>query len=371
MLSGHQAHTLTCEFYIVIPRHDTLHHSTTAWDLLKSLQVVQLVQQLAMAWKKNCVIHEKDNVIKELCDKIALLSDKITLLEHIAKLKESSKSDNMKTQGHGKWFPASDRIHIPFLLWQIPPRSPCQFEAKLPRIGLPQVPLQKPSNIAEQHSTEAGRESQQLRKTAGVRGKTPRKPHPGTRPDRESNLGPLGSELDSLTPQPQRWTWFAQTEAQFASDGLSSSAVDRSWRDLSSSAVDRSWRDLSSSTVNCLRRSVVRDTVNSSKHQWRPVTAVNGCPTNGSCLFTVDRNSKHRFLVDNGSVTHPHLVPDPSSLPLTVSKSLRKCMVSVTLTPRLVSERFVWPIVSEIVIPGIEFTKSTSKPKSPDMSQPH
>ncbi|KAJ4441859.1 hypothetical protein ANN_11719 [Periplaneta americana] len=33
---------------------------------------------------------------------------------------------------------------------------------------------------------------------------------------------------------------------------------------LSSSAVDRSWRDLSSSTVNCLWRSVVRDTVNSS-----------------------------------------------------------------------------------------------------------
>ncbi|KAJ4431557.1 hypothetical protein ANN_20156 [Periplaneta americana] len=29
-----------------------------------------------------------------------------------------------------------------------------------------------------------------------------------------------------------------------ASEGLSSSAVDRSWRDLSSSAVDRSWRDL-------------------------------------------------------------------------------------------------------------------------------
>ncbi|KAJ4435039.1 hypothetical protein ANN_23612 [Periplaneta americana] len=48
-----------------------------------------------------------------------------------------------------------------------------------------------------------------------------------------------------------------------ASEGLSSSAVDRSWRDLSSSAVDRSWRDLSSSTVNCLWRSVVRDTVNS------------------------------------------------------------------------------------------------------------
>ncbi|KAJ4441946.1 hypothetical protein ANN_11810 [Periplaneta americana] len=37
-----------------------------------------------------------------------------------------------------------------------------------------------------------------------------------------------------------------------ASEGLSSSAVDRSWRDLSSSAVDRSWRDPSSSTVNCL-----------------------------------------------------------------------------------------------------------------------
>ncbi|KAJ4445040.1 hypothetical protein ANN_06839 [Periplaneta americana] len=37
-----------------------------------------------------------------------------------------------------------------------------------------------------------------------------------------------------------------------ASEGLSSSAVDRSWRDPSSSAVDRSWRDLSSSTVNCL-----------------------------------------------------------------------------------------------------------------------
>ncbi|KAJ4429863.1 hypothetical protein ANN_22067 [Periplaneta americana] len=49
-----------------------------------------------------------------------------------------------------------------------------------------------------------------------------------------------------------------------ASEGLSSSAVDRSWRDLSSSAVDRSWRDPSSSTVNCLWRSVVRDTVNSS-----------------------------------------------------------------------------------------------------------
>ncbi|KAJ4435013.1 hypothetical protein ANN_23586 [Periplaneta americana] len=48
-----------------------------------------------------------------------------------------------------------------------------------------------------------------------------------------------------------------------ASEGLSSSAVDRSWRDLSSSAVDRSWRDPSSSTVNCLWRSVVRDTVNS------------------------------------------------------------------------------------------------------------
>ncbi|KAJ4435541.1 hypothetical protein ANN_18157 [Periplaneta americana] len=37
-----------------------------------------------------------------------------------------------------------------------------------------------------------------------------------------------------------------------ASEGLSSSEVDRSWRDLSSSAVDRSWRDPSSSTVNCL-----------------------------------------------------------------------------------------------------------------------
>ncbi|KAJ4442034.1 hypothetical protein ANN_11898 [Periplaneta americana] len=37
-----------------------------------------------------------------------------------------------------------------------------------------------------------------------------------------------------------------------ASEGLSLSAVDRSWRDLSSSAVDRSWRDPSSSTVNCL-----------------------------------------------------------------------------------------------------------------------
>ncbi|KAJ4435327.1 hypothetical protein ANN_17937 [Periplaneta americana] len=37
-----------------------------------------------------------------------------------------------------------------------------------------------------------------------------------------------------------------------AAEGLSSSAVDRSWRDLSSSAVDRSWRDPSSSTVNCL-----------------------------------------------------------------------------------------------------------------------
>ncbi|KAJ4447263.1 hypothetical protein ANN_09267 [Periplaneta americana] len=37
-----------------------------------------------------------------------------------------------------------------------------------------------------------------------------------------------------------------------ASEGLSSSAVDRSWRDLSSSAVDRRWRDLSSSTVDCL-----------------------------------------------------------------------------------------------------------------------
>ncbi|KAJ4442399.1 hypothetical protein ANN_03985 [Periplaneta americana] len=37
-----------------------------------------------------------------------------------------------------------------------------------------------------------------------------------------------------------------------AAEGLSSSAVDRSWRDLSSSAVDRSWKDPSSSTVNCL-----------------------------------------------------------------------------------------------------------------------
>ncbi|KAJ4446884.1 hypothetical protein ANN_13584 [Periplaneta americana] len=37
-----------------------------------------------------------------------------------------------------------------------------------------------------------------------------------------------------------------------AAEGLSSSAVDRSWRDLSSSSVDRSWRDPSSSTVNCL-----------------------------------------------------------------------------------------------------------------------
>ncbi|KAJ4431770.1 hypothetical protein ANN_20375 [Periplaneta americana] len=31
--------------------------------------------------------------------------------------------------------------------------------------------------------------------------------------------------------------------SESASEGLSSSAVDRSWRDLSSSAVDRSWRD--------------------------------------------------------------------------------------------------------------------------------
>ncbi|KAJ4442691.1 hypothetical protein ANN_04280 [Periplaneta americana] len=63
---------------------------------------------------------------------------------------------------------ATDRIHIPFLLRQIPPRPPCRSEAKLlPRVGPPRVPLQKPSNIAELHSTEACRESQQLREAAG------------------------------------------------------------------------------------------------------------------------------------------------------------------------------------------------------------
>ncbi|KAJ4441709.1 hypothetical protein ANN_11567 [Periplaneta americana] len=38
--------------------------------------------------------------------------------------------------------------------------SPCRSEAKLfPRVGPPRVPLQKPSNIAELHFTEAGRET--------------------------------------------------------------------------------------------------------------------------------------------------------------------------------------------------------------------
>ncbi|KAJ4436889.1 hypothetical protein ANN_17021 [Periplaneta americana] len=59
----------------------------------------------------------------------------------------------------------ADRIHIPFLLRQIPPRPPSRSEAKLlPEVGPPRMPLQKPSNIAELHSTEAGRESQQLRR---------------------------------------------------------------------------------------------------------------------------------------------------------------------------------------------------------------
>ncbi|KAJ4437007.1 hypothetical protein ANN_17139, partial [Periplaneta americana] len=40
-----------------------------------------------------------------------------------------------------------------------------------------------------------------------------------------------------------------------ASEGLSSSAVDRSWRDLSSSAVDRSWRDPSSIDINTVFKS--------------------------------------------------------------------------------------------------------------------
>ncbi|KAJ4439599.1 hypothetical protein ANN_07727 [Periplaneta americana] len=47
-----------------------------------------------------------------------------------------------------------------------------------------------------------------------------------------------------------------------ASEGLSSSAVDRSWRDLSSSAVDRSWRDLSSSAVDRSWRDPSSSTVN-------------------------------------------------------------------------------------------------------------
>ncbi|KAJ4449741.1 hypothetical protein ANN_01145 [Periplaneta americana] len=53
----------------------------------------------------------------------------------------------------------TDRIHIPSLLRKIPQRPPCRSEAKLlPRVGPPRVPLQKPSNIAELHSTETGRE---------------------------------------------------------------------------------------------------------------------------------------------------------------------------------------------------------------------
>ncbi|KAJ4428052.1 hypothetical protein ANN_24066 [Periplaneta americana] len=44
-----------------------------------------------------------------------------------------------------------------------------------------------------------------------------------------------------------------------ASEDLSSSAVDRSWRDLSSSAVDRSWRDLSSSAVDRSWRDLTLD----------------------------------------------------------------------------------------------------------------
>ncbi|KAJ4441716.1 hypothetical protein ANN_11574 [Periplaneta americana] len=51
-----------------------------------------------------------------------------------------------------------------------------------------------------------------------------------------------------------------------ASESLSSSAVDRSWRDLSSSAVDRSWRDPSSSTVN-----YVEEIRHSSGREWRGV----------------------------------------------------------------------------------------------------
>ncbi|KAJ4447245.1 hypothetical protein ANN_09249 [Periplaneta americana] len=39
-----------------------------------------------------------------------------------------------------------------------------------------------------------------------------------------------------------------------ASEGLSSSAVDRSWRDLNSSAVDRSWRDLKRLHLKVLRK---------------------------------------------------------------------------------------------------------------------
>ncbi|KAJ4441849.1 hypothetical protein ANN_11708 [Periplaneta americana] len=45
---------------------------------------------------------------------------------------------------------ATERIHILFLLRRITPMPPCRFDAKLlPRVGPPQVPLQKPSNIAE------------------------------------------------------------------------------------------------------------------------------------------------------------------------------------------------------------------------------
>ncbi|KAJ4427235.1 hypothetical protein ANN_24852 [Periplaneta americana] len=48
------------------------------------------------------------------------------------------------------------------------PKAPLSVRGKTPpRVGPPQVPLQKPFNIAELHSTEAGRESQQLREAAG------------------------------------------------------------------------------------------------------------------------------------------------------------------------------------------------------------
>ncbi|KAJ4442069.1 hypothetical protein ANN_11935 [Periplaneta americana] len=53
-----------------------------------------------------------------------------------------------------------------------------------------------------------------------------------------------------------------------ASEGLSSSAVDRSWRDLSSSAVDRSWRDPSSSTVNCVIFGEISNLT--AKEMWTP-----------------------------------------------------------------------------------------------------
>ncbi|KAJ4429751.1 hypothetical protein ANN_21955 [Periplaneta americana] len=58
---------------------------------------------------------------------------------------------------------------------------------------------------------------------------------------------------------------------------------------LSSSAVDRSWRDLSSSTVDCLSRSVVRDTVNSSAYYYLSRAVASWSKT--SCLGLALRNA--------------------------------------------------------------------------------